>query len=555
MKRIKLSLSLCLLGGGDLIVGDIPNAVRWGSSNGITAYSLGVNSCNEGDERIDCQANTSHHPVLSQGMYRWKDGRFEQIGQSWVKHLFFALSQSLCRPCTDPTNGSEMGVGCSDSNSASSQGQQGMLGPRYEINAASGLFPYPFSNPSPPPIIGRRLQVHDDDLNPALNLGARYFVEAQFISSDDSASGNGTNNASYREVTVSQTQPEIYQLGFSAVMPTQREQPAIFAWQQMDSDVQLVSIDVPGDGRFWLGYQVRALPGGRWSYEYALQNLNSDRSARLFTFFFELGVQIENVGFHDVDPHSGPAGFNDGGDWEVILESHNLTWSTATYEENPLANALRWGSLFNFRFEADAPPIPGFIEIGLFKPGASPTVQVPALVPGHALALLSSNPPAEAIDARQPYSPAGNPAQGWQSVDLEFNGSAQTLRAEDFLLNQEGGMGETPAIISIENLSENRIRALLSQPISVGAWTRLEYLGNGQAFRLGYLPADVNGDRTSTAVDILQLIDALNLVSPRPIYATDIDRSGVQTPADILRLIDLLNGAGEYDPFLNRSLP
>ena len=38
---------------------------------------------------------------LAQHMYRLKSGRFEQIGQSWVKHGFCALQDVVCGRC-DP---------------------------------------------------------------------------------------------------------------------------------------------------------------------------------------------------------------------------------------------------------------------------------------------------------------------------------------------------------------------------------------------------------------------------------------------------------------------
>ena len=33
-----------------------------------------------------------------------------------------------------------------------------------------------------------------------------------------------------------------------------------------------------------------------------------------------------------------------------------MTWSTETFATNQNANAIRWGTLYNFRFDADRPP-------------------------------------------------------------------------------------------------------------------------------------------------------------------------------------------------------
>ena len=49
-----------------------------------------------------------------------------------------------------------------------------------------------------------------------------------------------------------------------------------------------------------------------------------------------------------------------------------MNWSTATFAANPNANALRWATLYNFWFDADAPPTSAVHSLELFKPG-SPT--------------------------------------------------------------------------------------------------------------------------------------------------------------------------------------
>lgn len=86
-------------------------------------------------------------------------------------------------------------------------------------------------------------------------------------------------------------------------------------------------------------------------------------------------------------------------------------------------------------------------------------------------------------------------------------------------------------------------------------WTRITHIPSGTSTRIGFLPGDVNNDRSSGPVDILKLIDHLNGVETFAIYQTDIDRSGVTNPADVLRVIDLLNGADCYDPYNGATLP
>ncbi len=148
------------------------------------------------------------------------------------------------------------------------------------------------------------------------------------------------------------------------------------AWAWVDKQVVIESVDVPGDGRFYLGYRASDLGGGTWTYEYALQNLNSVRSVGSFAVGVPAGVSVTAPGFHDVDYHSGePYALTD---WTATVTSDKISWATQTYAQNQLANALRWGTLYNFRFDANAEPEPeqvdsAFLTIVFFKPsGAGP---------------------------------------------------------------------------------------------------------------------------------------------------------------------------------------
>src|SRR5688572_28479699 len=117
--------------GPDVIVGSLNGMDSYGSSGGIYAYSIGTTSCNVGTVWLNWFANTNQHPVIGQNFYRLKNGRFEQIGMSWLKHGFFALSGSLCFNDCQGTNGEHLGVHCSDPYDAGLNGDQGN-GPRNE---------------------------------------------------------------------------------------------------------------------------------------------------------------------------------------------------------------------------------------------------------------------------------------------------------------------------------------------------------------------------------------------------------------------------------------
>lgn len=354
----------------DVIVGDIHEILRHGVVDGVTAFSIGTVSCNVGTCWLNWIADTPDHPVIGQNAFRLKDGRFEQIGQSWLKHGFFALSEDLCFDDCQTTNGEHLGVHCSDPYSAAFNGWQTQLGPKSQVNPTTGAFPYPFASQG---VSGnatfKRLQIKNADIDPALNGGAAYFVEAQYVSADDAASGADGNNVAYRPVTV------VGGGGFIDLILTAEQPlvagPGIQAWSDQDPAVQSVTIPSPNDGFYVAASKVTDLGGGNYRYEYAIQNVNSARGARAFSIPLPWGTTVSNIGFHDVDYHSGET--YSGTDWSVVVDEgpgpNSIVWSTPTVGENPQANALRWGTLYNFRFDADAPPAGGELGLELFDPG------------------------------------------------------------------------------------------------------------------------------------------------------------------------------------------
>lgn len=363
--------------GPDVIVGDLSAVANWGTDagSGIYAYSIGTTSCNAGDEELLWISSTNQHPVIGQSIYRYMDGKFEHLGQSWLKHGFFALQGGLCGSCSpSSTGGSALGVGCSDPYTAGRNGSQGNLGPKSEVNAATGFFSYPPSNPPYSGQIGRRVQVHESDLDPALNPGAQYYGEAQYVAPDDALAGNGANNASWRPLNFDSSDYDM-----STTSSTRREDPAIYAWQEIDPMVTILASDIPGDGRVLLGYRVTDNGDGTWHYEYAVHNINSHRSIRSFSLPLDSSVGLGSVDFNDVDYHSNEP--YSGTDWSFNNTGSVASWSTDTFATNQNANAIRWGTLYNFRFDANTPPQSDTITLGLFRPGTPSTVSFTAMVP------------------------------------------------------------------------------------------------------------------------------------------------------------------------------
>ncbi|MFQ5491047.1 MAG: hypothetical protein ACE5GE_10025 [Phycisphaerae bacterium] len=391
--------------GPDVIVGDLPEVSNYGSIGGISAFSIGTTSCNVGDQNLLWIATTNQHPVIAQNMYRLKNDRFEHIGMSWVKHGFFALTQDECGCGCNGIGADRLGVGCSDPYGSGLNGQQGSagtggLGPRFQINAFTGNFAFPYSSQGlTGNAIFKRVQVKDSDLDPAVNGGGVYFIEGHYVTPDDAAAGNQNNNASYREVLMTLVS-NVWRADVTDA--TQRERPAIRAWKDRDPTVTETDVQVPGDGLFILAAKAWPLVTGQFHYEYALANLNSDRSGGSFSVPVNLSATVTNIGFHDVDYHSGDgigAVTTDATDWTATLASGALTWSTQTFAANPNANALRWSTTYNFWFEADLLPETTLspATIGLFKPGTPAQVAASTVVPGRLVPLtvwLPNGPPA-----------------------------------------------------------------------------------------------------------------------------------------------------------------
>jgi len=396
--------------GPDLIVGNIDAIANYATSGDIDAFSVGTTSCNISSVAVQSIAGTNHHPVIAQQMYVYRivqnSGRFEQIGMSWVTHQFTALTDTLCCPC-HAGGGSIIGAGCASPETATYCGIQlstvGGLGPRFDINAHSGVFefPYPFRNTNgstPLTSITRRLQVALSDLDPSMNPGAQYFAEAAWIAADDAAARNQNNNYSYRPAIITGSTPNF---AASLTGSTVRESPAILAWQTIHPAVVVTNVDTPEledppasgntTGRVILAANATDLGDGRWHYEYALFNMNSDRAVSYFAVPLAPPLSADEIGFHDVSYHSGD-GYGstpakqitfDGTDWPALRSANALAWSLVPAAPIENSNALRWGALYNFRFDADAPPATGQVALGLFKdvPGLPDSVTAATITP------------------------------------------------------------------------------------------------------------------------------------------------------------------------------
>ena len=154
-------------------------------------------------------------------------------------------------------------------------------------------------------------------------------------------------------------------------------------------------------------------------------------------------------------------------------------------------------------------------------------------------AILDSNPPDGAIDARQRTEPDGAVAAGWRRVELILSHDAGDIRLEDFVV-REDPPGVAPRIINLAPYG-HMVSLELDRPVSPGVWTSISHTRSGAQVRLGYFPGDVDSDGNSTAADILRAVDCLNTTAECEHWQCDIDRDGLCGALDIMRLIEFLH--------------
>ncbi|MBY0312516.1 MAG: hypothetical protein K2W85_10625 [Phycisphaerales bacterium] len=367
-------------GQADITHQEIQDAIRYPTTagaapiNGRYGYAWGSYTCNIGATSLAWINGGT--PALAMNAYRLYDGRLMQIGLGNAKHSCCVANGSGCGTCS--TTGTGLRPGCRDIYNASFNGGQTRLGPR------SGINPYTSTFSAIPAGSGdalfRRVQVSVSDMDATGFAGARFFAEGVYVC-DEELPAAQLNNATYRPMNVANT-GATPTYAWSITGATAAGSPAILAWRDhglglnvADPSVRIVTADVPAEGRFYVGSKVIDLGGGLYRYEYAVFNLNSDRSGESFRVTIPATATVTNIGFHAPDYHSGEVYSNT--DWSSSRVGSTLTWSsTEKFEANPNANALRWGTMYNFWFTANVAPAAalGEVSLGLFKTGSPASI-------------------------------------------------------------------------------------------------------------------------------------------------------------------------------------
>jgi hypothetical protein len=544
--------------GPDVIVGDLPAVSQGGTSGSFVGLGVGTTSCNQGTIDLDWfQLPSNDHPVIPQNLYRQSANadRIEQVGQSWLKHAFEALTENICNLGCDGVGNTHLGSGCSDPYSASLNYSQSGLGSRAWVNPFTGF--YPGSNPNPANHTGHthtgtshRVLVAMSDLNTTLNSGATYFAEGHYVTPHEYAwcqanpgQCNMYNNVSYRQFTVSGTTS----FSFSPAAATVRQRPAIVGWT--GANLATIQPDPGNDGIGMVGYKVTNPSAGVWHYEYAVYNENLDRGVGSFSVPLGNGINLTNIGMHF--PPQEPGWANDGTQnntgfsstpWTVSQTTNSITWACETLAQNPNANAIRWGTLYNFRFDSDQPPTNATATIGFYKTGAPITVQVQApMSPQNPLTLSD-------VVSRKTHGAAGDfdidlPSSGNAGVECRSSGGNHTLI---FTFSNQVVSGNAAVTAGTGNVSGsptfsgNTMTVDLTgvtdqQQITVTASNVMDTFGQtlpSASVNAVILAGDTNGNSTVNAADVAQTRAQEGAPVDQTNFRNDVNVNGTINAAD-----------------------
>lgn len=338
--------------------------------SGINGCAMETTACNGGTKEISWQqAMNPDHPFIAFLLARESNGRFEQISdRSYVKHGFFALSSSFCSACT-PTDGTKLGLGCSDTYATANNGDNFWLGPPDEINPWLGRW-----NPvcshfdrGEPPVaapndcngarsltqaqaralgpVGHRIRVRDADLDVA---GANFWFQGMYVIETEGDLVRDDNLGS-RRFTATWTGTTWSLNEASALL----RGSVLQRWNGASLSSATNGTD---DGRLYVAVNVTGPVDGFHHYEYAVHNRDNARGVGALRIPICPQARVRNLGFGDIDQDAG-------NEWTAAVVGSEIVFSGAS-------NPLGWNSIFNFWFDSDAAPVAGVL--GLDQAAAGP---------------------------------------------------------------------------------------------------------------------------------------------------------------------------------------
>ena len=356
------------------------------------------------------------------------------------------------------------------------------------------------------------------------------------------------NNVSYRHFSVFGTTS----FTFTSIASTTRTAAAINAW----TGATINSIEpAPGnDGRAFIGYKVTNPSAGVWHYEYAIYNENLDRAIQSFSVPLGCGITVSNPGFHAPLNHPGIAHDGTLGDagfsntpWTASQTANALSWNTETFAQNQNANAIRFGTLYNFRFDSNRPPHAANATIGFFKTGNPVTVAIQAPTPDTCIPLQLLS-----VVSRKTHGSVGNfeinlPLTGEAGVEcrngggdytivVTFNnsmmsGTASVTSGIGSVAGTPGLSGNTMTVELIGVANAQKITVTLSGLMDSSAQTLSD-----TPVSMNVLIGDTNGNKAVNSSDVSQTKQQSGLSVTSTNFRSDVNVSGSITASDIAQV-------------------
>jgi hypothetical protein len=320
------------------------------------------------------------HPYLIWNLYRIdSEGAIAQIGRSGTKHAIATANAGTdCESCN---GGHVLGRACFDPYGLGSNDSPSELGPRSEVIPATGqwgrcgsVFDVDCDGVNAHPPTGPyelRLRLLESQIDPAVNAGARYFIEGWYVVRDDVAIFNtmGTRPLTFAWNPSSQ----LWNIGNQ---PSFRLGSVLDRWLETTAPAAISrdALLTTPEGDVRVTVRVRALGNGRWRYDYAVMNFDFSRAITSgsepnlrvlrnhgfdrFTVPVRNGAAVEQTTFDDGDTQPG-------NDWAAQITADEIVWQAPD-----ASGSLDWGSLYRFSVIADRAPETGDIALHVTEPGS-----------------------------------------------------------------------------------------------------------------------------------------------------------------------------------------
>ena len=342
------------------------------------------------------------HPYLIWAIYRiapvGESGTttIEALGQSALKHAFFSTNTGChCSGGQILWAGTGIGghddVGCADVYANNNNDDPNALGPRDELEAHSGIWEnfgsfFDLSDGEADGVcdeggpqgddcdditfaddFDRRLAVFESDFSTA---GATYYADSWYLIRDDV---NVFNTMGWRRITPA-FGGSSWTFGFQTSLALGSVLDAWVPRTTPPAGASHERVDT-GVGELSLAAKTTDLGGGQWHYEYALHNHDFDRKVQSFRVPLPEGATASNAAFRGVATGTGA-------DWTISIEADAVVFQAPA---DVAVNALDWGTLFSFGFDADAAPAAGSVDLGALEETPELDFTSPAQTPGGAL--------------------------------------------------------------------------------------------------------------------------------------------------------------------------